>query len=129
MSKIQFYEVTTFYLISRVHSILTMTKDLQNVLMLIIKMIKKSIHECVSAITASLSNNGDKKQTVLLKFYENNGDSPLIFDISLESSIVLIMHAINTMSYYRRKNILEILTDAKSKVKQILKINKDHLIE
>ena len=129
MSKIQFYEVTTFYLISRVHSILTMTKDLQNVLPLIIKMIKKSIHECVSAITASLSNNGDKKQTVLLKFYENNGDSPLIFDISLESSIVLIMHAINTMSYYRRKNILEILTDAKSKVKQILKINKDHLIE
>lgn len=129
MSKIQFYEVTTFYLISRVHSILTMTKDLQNVLPLIIKMIKKSIHECVSAITASLSNNGDKKQTVLLKFYENNGDSPLIFDISLESSIVLIMHAINTMSYYRRKNILEILIDAKSKVKQILKMNKYHLIE
>ena len=92
-------------------------------------MIKKSIHECVSAITASLSNNGDKKQTVLLKFYENNGDSPLIFDISLESSIVLIMHAINTMSYYRRKNILEILIDAKSKVKQILKMNKYHLIE
>ena len=129
MSKIQFYEVTTFYLISRVHSILTMTKDLQNVLPLIIKMIKKSIHECVSAITASLSNNGDKKQTVLLKFYENNGDSPLIFDISLESSIVLIMHAINTMSYYRRKNILEILIDAKSKVKQIFKMNKYHLIE
>lgn len=129
MSKIQFYEVTTFYLISRVHSILTMTKDLQNVLPLIIKMIKKSIHECVSAITASLSNNGDKKQTVLLKFYENNGDSPLIFDISLESSIVLIMHAINTMSYYRRKNILKILIDAKSKVKQILKMNKYHLIE
>ena len=127
MSKIQFYEVTTFYLISRVHSILTMTKDLQNVLPLIIKMIKKSIHECVSAITASLSNNGDKKQTVLLKFYENNGDSPLIFDISLESSIVLIMHAINTI--LEIKNILEILIDAKSKVKQILKMNKYHLIE
>lgn len=72
---------------------------------------------------------GDKKQAVSLRFHENNGDSLLIFYISLESSIVLIMHAINTMSYYRRKNILEILTDAKSKVKQILKINKDHLIK
>lgn len=46
---------------------------------------------------------GDKKETVLLKCYENNGDSLLIFDISLESSIALIMHAINTMSYYRKK--------------------------
>ena len=70
---------------------------------------------------------GDKKQAVSLRFHENNGDSLLIFDISLESSIVLIMHAINTI--LEIKNILEILIDAKSKVKQILKMNKYHLIE
>ena len=91
------------------------------------------IHDKVSHVFDPLSRlwgiMQEEKEAAIQELSENNGDcSPMLAVSSLfEQSILLLGKAFITTSYFRRKNVFEILIDGKSKVKEILREQSDSL--